>query len=313
MNRRVELVRAALTPLSLRERCAALGVARSRFYYKQRVRDDINLTVHVMNEIRDIYAQRPFQGYKRITDDLKDRGHQVNHKRVYRLMKVMGLEAVYPKRNLSKRRQEEAVYAYLLKEHPPEKVHDCWQVDITYVKTAKGFIYLTALIDVVSRCVMGYSVSAFLDTESCLDALEMALKTGYTPRMINSDQGCQFTSQAWVYALRLLGIEISMDGKGRCLDNIHIERFWRTLKYEEVYLKTYDSVGQAREELGVYIHWYNHQRRHSSLKKQRPWAVMIQEAGYGYVENAARLHTISTSPTTTATAFFTYKEKVKAA
>jgi putative transposase len=227
-----------------------------------------------MNEISNIYAKRPFQGYKRITDDLQDLGYAINHKKVYRLKRKMGLLTVYPKLNLSKRRQEDAVYPYLLKSFPPINPHDCWCVDITYIKISKGFVYLTALIDAVSRCVMGWSLSASLDTESCLDALEIALKSGYVPRIINSDQGCQFTSHDWTYSLSLLGIKISMDGKGRCLDNIPIERFWRTIKYEEVYLKTYDSVSEARESVGAYIDWYNHERRHSSLGKNRPHEVM---------------------------------------
>jgi putative transposase len=228
-----------------------------------------------MNEIQGIYAARSFQGYKRITQDLKDMGHSVNHKRVYRFMKEMGIEAIYPKKNLSKRRLKDAVYPYLLKNHPPQKPHDVWCTDITYVKTAKGFVYLNALIDVVSRYVMGFSVSAFLDTTFCLDALEMALKLGYTPKIINSDQGCQYTSQEWAYSLSLLGVKISMDGKGRCLDNIPIERFWRTVKYEEVYLKTYDDLPEARVELARYIQWYNHQRRHSGLDRHRPYDVMV--------------------------------------
>lgn len=227
-----------------------------------------------MNEIRDIYSQQPFKGYKRITDDLNDNGHHINHKRVYRLMKEMGLQAVYPKKDLSRRRQEDAVYPYLLRERPPIEVHDCWCVDITYIKTARGFAYLTGLIDVVSRCVMGWYLSPFLDTESCINALEMAIKSGFKPKIINSDQGCQFTSQEWLYNLSLLEIDVSMDGKGRCLDNISIERFWRTLKYEEVYLKTYENIAEAREHLDKYIRWYNHERRHSGLDKQKPYEIM---------------------------------------
>ena len=227
-----------------------------------------------MNQIQDIYGLRPFQGYKRITRDLKDLGYSVNHKRVYRLMRKIGIQAIYSKKNLSKRRLKDAVYPYLLKTYPPQKPHDVWCTDITYIKTAKGFVYLTALIDVVSRYVMGFSVSAFLDTTSCLDALEMALNTGYRPTIINSDQGCQYTSQEWVYSLSVLGIKISMDAKGRYLDNIPIERFWRTLKYEEVYLKTYDDLPQARIEVAHYIEWYNQKRRHSGLEGHRPYEVM---------------------------------------
>jgi len=305
MKRRLELTQQSTSKVSVRRRCQILGMCRSRVYYASIRKIDDSQVTH-MNEIREIYSKRPFQGYKRITDDLKDMGYTINHKRVYRLMKLMGLQAVYPKKNLSKRRQKDAVYPYLLKNYPPVNPHDCWCVDITYIKTGKGFVYLTALIDVVSRYVMGYSVSPFLDTSSCLDALEMALKTGFNPRIINSDQGCQFTSQEWVYSLRLLGIAISMDGKGRCLDNIPIERFWRTVKYEEVYLKTYDSVTDARESLALYIHWYNHERRHSGINKQRPYEVMMTgnsrfARGDAYVDNFRKLSHIFTPPTTTTT------------
>jgi putative transposase len=147
-----------------------------------------------------------------------------------------------------------------------------------YIKIATGFIYLTALIDVVSRHVMGWHISTSLDTESCLMALEMAITKGYKPKIINSDQGCQFTSQEWIYQLTLLGVRISMDGKGRALDNIPIERFWRTVKYEEVYLKTYENVKEAKASLDAYIQWYNHSRRHSGINQHRPHEVMTCKA-----------------------------------
>lgn len=273
MKRRIDLARSTSDGLSIRHRCQLLSVPRSMIYYQHLNRDSD--ATNLMNEIREIYERHPFKGYKRITDDLVDKGHKINHKRVYRLMKTMCLQAVYPKINLSKRRQADIVYPYLLKENKPKKPHDCWSVDITYIKTSRGFLYLTALIDVTSRCIMGWQVSTCLDTESCLDALEMAIKTGYKPEIINSDQGCQFTSCEWIYSLRLLDIKISMDGKGRCLDNISIERFWRTIKYEEVYLRTYDTVLEAKLAIGAYIQWYNHERRHSSLGKRRPYEVMI--------------------------------------
>ena len=292
--------------LSKRVRARVLGVNLSSCYVVHKGLDE--RAIHLMNEIRDIYALHPFKGYRRITWDLKDLGHVINPKKVYRLMKLMGLEAVYPKKNLSKRNQAHKVWPYLLKEHPPMKPHDAWCVDITYSKINHGFVYLTSLIDVVSRCVMGYYVSTCLDTESCLRALEMAIKTGYKPQIINSDQGCQFTSQEWAYNLALLGIRMSMDGKGRCLDNIPIERFWRTIKYEEVYLKTYDSVHEAKDAIGAYIHWYNHNRRHSGINNHRPYEVMIgQEKALkwpfakidGHVDNANALTHMPTIRTTT--------------
>lgn len=311
-------VQAAHPSLSKRARASLLSVNLSSCYiHPKALSDDV---VTLMNEMRDIYARHPFKGYRRMTEDLRDQGYTINHKKVYRLMRLMDLQAIYPKKNLSKRRLQDAVYPYLLKDHPPSKPHDVWCVDITYIRIANGFIYLTALVDVVSRCVMGYTISTSLDTESCLKALEMAIQTGYIPKIINSDQGCQFTSQEWLYNLALLGIRVSMDGKGRCLDNIPIERFWRTLKYEEVYLKTYDSVKEARESLSLYIHWYNHERRHSGINHHRPFEVMTGtriatswsfKRTDGYVGNCKQLPHISTAPTTTSTAEFINKEKVK--
>jgi putative transposase len=262
--------------MSLRSACAVLGVNRSQQYYQPiRSADKDTNDITLMNEIQDIYAMRPFQGYKRITQDLKDSGYGINHKRVYRLMQMMGIQAVYPKKNLSKRRLEDSVYPHLLKQHPPQKVHDCWCVDITYIKTSRGYVYLTALIDVVSRYVVGWSLSTCLDTSGCLDALDMAYQKGFAPKIINSDQGCQFTSQEWAYSLSLLQIRISMNGKGRCLDNIPIERFWRTLKVEEVYLNTYETVAEAREAIGRYIEWYNHNRHHKGIDNHRPVEVLM--------------------------------------
>lgn len=171
-------------------------------------------------------------------------------------------QAIYAKKNLSKRNREHKIYPYLFKQHPPLKVHDAWCVDITYIKLRRGFVYLTALIDMVSRCVMGHHLSTCLGIESCLMALEMAIATGYKSVILNSDQGCQFTSQEWLYSLSLLNIRVSTNGKGRAIDNIPIERFWRTLKYEEVYLKSYETVEEARQEIAAYIGWYNHQRPH---------------------------------------------------
>lgn len=291
--------------LSKRSKAKLLDVNLSSCYRKSKpVRTD---EVTLMNEIRDIYSQHPFKGYRKITWDLKDLGHDINHKRVYRLMQKMGLQAVYPKKNLSQRNEQHKVYPYLLKENPPQKPHDAWCVDLTYIKIGNGFVYLTALIDVVSRFVVGYYVSTSLDTECCLRALEMAISQGYRAGIINTDQGCQFTSQEWLYNMSLLGIMVSMDGKGRCLDNIPIERFWRTVKYEEVYLKSYESVQEARESLGKYIFWYNNERRHSGLKYNRPYEVLmgIKQAdrwpfqrGDEYVDNSDELTHKFTPPTT---------------
>ena len=271
-ERRVQVM--ALHPLlSKRSKSKLLGVNLSSCYVKPKpVREE---EVTLMNEIRDLYSRYPFKGYRRITWDLKDLGYDINHKRVYRLMQKMDLQAIYPKKNLSQRHPQHKIYPYLLKDNSPQKPHDAWCADITYIKTADGFVYLTALIDVVSRFVVGYHLSPSLDTDSCLRALEMAVSQGYRPLILNTDQGCQFTSQDWLYNMALLGIRVSMDGKGRCLDNIPIERFWRTIKYEEVYLKTYESVQEARESLGTYISWYNNERRHSGLTYNLPYEVLM--------------------------------------
>jgi putative transposase len=307
MKERKAKVQMVDSHLSKRARAFLLTVNLSSCYVKPKsYTEDV---VTIMNEMREIYERHPFKGYRRITRDLQDMGYVINHKKVYRLMKLMSIEAIYPKKNLSKRRHKDVVYPYLLKVFPPSKPHDVWCVDITYIKIANGFIYLTALIDVVSRCVMGYNVSTSLDTESCLMALEMAIKTGYKPKIINSDQGCQFTSQEWIYNLALLGIKVSMDGKGRCLDNIPIERLWRTIKYEEVYLKTYDSVNEAKQSLAAYIHWYNTQRRHSGINHHKPYEVMTCEKEARtwsfkepdeYVDNSKQLpHKFTAPPTET--------------
>jgi putative transposase len=263
MKERQALVEKQNFTISKRRCASLLGVNLSSLYVKRKPVRTCEVTL--LNEIQDIYGIHPFKGYRRICHDLRDKGYRINTKRVLRLMRVLGLQAVYPKKNMSKRRQEDAVYPYLLKDFAPQKPHDCWSVDITYLKVSTGFVYLTALIDVVSRHIMGWHLSPYLDTDSCLKALEMAIETGFKPEVMNSDQGCQFTSQEWTYNLSLLRIKISMNGKGRCLDNIYIERFWRSLKYEEVYLKTYESVGEARQEIGKYIEWYNMKRRHQGL------------------------------------------------
>ena len=312
MKDRKAAIKAPQKKLSKRSRALMLGVNLSSLYYVPKgVPIDM---VTVMNEIREIYESRPFQGYRRMTLDMKDAGYAVNHKKVYRLMREAGLQALYPKKNLSKRNYAHKVYPYLLKDNPPAKPHDVWCVDITYIKIAQGFVYLVALIDVVSRCVMGFHVSTFLDTESCLKALEMAINRGYKPKIINSDQGCQFTSQEWAYALSLLQIQLSMDGKGRCLDNIPIERFWRTIKYEEVYLKTYETVAEAKQAISAYIDWYNHKRYHSGLNNHKPYEVMIglkaathwslagrKKQADGYGDNSNELPTKSTATNETIT------------
>jgi len=251
----------------LRQQCELLGVNRSSLYYKAKPPDVEE--VDLLNAIRDIWLRCPFYGYRRITKELNSNGYQVNRKRVQRLMKSVGIRALYAGPNTSKRNKEHAIYPYLLREIEINKVNQAWMVDITYLRMPKGFMYLVALIDVHSRYVVGWSLSNTLDTSSCIDALQMGLQTG-NPDIINSDQGCQFTSEQWVNCLKAKSSQISMTGKGRCLDNIYIERFWRSFKQEEFYLNEYESITALRKAVNAYIEFYNHKRWHQSLDYKTP-------------------------------------------
>ena len=226
----------------------------------------------MLNKIRDVWYRYPFYGYRKITQELRASGDRVNRKRVQRLMASAGIQAIYPGPNTSKRNQQHAVYPYLLKDTVITAPNDAWQVDITYLRMGNGFMYLVALIDVYSRYVVGWSLSNTLETDSCLDALQKALKQGQ-PKIINSDQGCQFTSGDWVDALGAQQIKISMTGKGRCLDNVYIERFWRSFKREEFYLNEYDDVKELKAATKAYIEFYNHKRWHQSLGYKTPASV----------------------------------------
>lgn len=223
----------------------------------------------LMNEIHDIYNEWAFYGYRKIHAVLKTRGYKVNRKKVQRLMQLMGLKAVWPSKKTSVRDYKQAVHPYLLKDLVIDHPNQVWQVDITYIKIKTGFVYLVCLIDVYSRRIMGWSLSVFLDTSSCEQALAMALNTA-KPGIINSDQGCQFTSDSWCEMLTQRGIKISMDGKGRWADNVYIERLWRTIKYELVYLHRFETVTEAKNAIASYIDFYNTQRPHQALEYKVP-------------------------------------------
>lgn len=222
-----------------------------------------------MNEVREIYQQWPFYGYRRMLVELRKLGFCVNHKRLQRLLVGAGIKAIYPGKKTTVRNHEHKVFPYLLRGLKIERPDQVYQVDITYIKMRHGFVYLVCLIDVFSRKIMGWALSTFLDTASCLEALTEALKHG-NPEILNSDQGCQFTSAAWVESLTLNNIFISMDGKGRWADNVFIERLWRSVKYENVFLHSFDTVDQARKNLGDYINFYNQKRPHQALNYHTP-------------------------------------------
>jgi putative transposase len=244
-----------------------LQVNRSSWYYESAGQPEDNVTM--MNEIYDIYHEWPFLGYRRITAELRKRGHNINRKRVQRLMALGDMQAILPKHKTTRRNKEHAVFPYLLKNLDITQPNQAWCVDITYIKISGGFVYLVALIDVYSRRIMGWELSPFLDTALCMSALNKALRIA-TPGIINSDQGCQFTSQEWVSALTAHGIQISMDGRGRWADNIYIERFWRSAKYELVHFNQYDTVSELRADLVKYMNYYNTKRLHQALGYETP-------------------------------------------
>jgi putative transposase len=222
--------------------------------------------------IRDIWERYPFYGYRRITKELRSKGIKVNRKRVERLMSDGGIQAIYPGPNTSKRNKLHAVHPYLLRGMEISRANQAWQIDITYLRMPRGFMYLVAIIDVYSRYVVGWSLSNTLETGFCIDGLKAALLLA-KPDIMNSDQGCQFTSGDWVDFLREQGIKISMTGKGRCADNIYIERFWRSFKQEEFYLNEYANIPELRKAIKSYIEFYNQKRWHQSLEYKTPAEV----------------------------------------
>jgi len=260
-------------------------VNRSTFYYEARPGsiDDIDL----LNSMRDIWERYSFYGYRRMTQELRAKGIQVNRKRVARVMVWGGIQAIYPGPNTSKRNKLHAIHPYLLRDLKIVRPNQVWQVDITYLRIQGGFMYLVAFLDVYSRYVMSWSLSNTLDTVFCIDALKIGLSNAQ-PEIINSDQGCQFTSDDWVNYLREWHIKISMTGKGRCNDNIYIERFWRSFKREEFYLNEYDSVKALRKAIGAYIEFYNQRRWHQSLGYRTPASVYFEQErqACGYVDES---------------------------
>ena len=251
--------------LSLRRQCELLGLARGSWYYEPAGETKQNLKL--MRRIDELYLQRPYFGSRRVGDELK-----VNRKRVQRLMRLMGLEAIYPKPRTTLRNADHKIYPYLLRNLEIIRPNQVWSTDITYIPMQSGFLYLTAVLDWFSRYVLAWRLSNSLDSTFCIEALEEAL-VGGQPEIFNTDQGVQFTSVAFTSCLASRGVAISMDGRGRALDNVFIERLWRTVKYEEVYLKDYDDAWQAETSLREYFEFYCHGRRHQALEKRTPAEV----------------------------------------
>lgn len=262
--------------ISLRRQCQLLGLHRSGIYYKAAEESTENL--ELMRLLDEEYTRHPFYGVEKMTEWLREQGYQVNEKRVRRLLRLMGLMAVYPKPRLSQPAAGAQIYPYLLRDVRVERADQVWSSDITYVRLWQGWIYLVAIMDWYSRYVLSWEVSVSLDSSFCVSALERALEEGQ-PEIFNTDQGAQFTSLVFTEKLLGRGIRISMDGRGRALDNIFVERLWRSVKYEEVYIKEYRNVGEAISGLRNYFEFYNRERLHQPLDYQRPEAVYRQGQG----------------------------------
>jgi len=256
--------------VSIRRQCELLSVSRSSVYYEPVEPDAQELVL--MRRIDEMHLKYPFFGSRKVAQTLRNEGTVTNRKRVQRLMRLMGLESVAPKPNTSKPAPEHPVYPYLLRGLAITRPNQVWATDITYIPMAHGFLYLVAIIDWYSRRVLAWRLSNTLETSFCVEAVEEALAGFGTPEIFNTDQGSQFTSADFTGVLLERGIKISMDGKGRYLDNIFVERLWRSLKYEEVYLNPYDSVREARAGIGQYLRFFNHERPHAALGYQTPAA-----------------------------------------
>lgn len=260
--------------ISVARQCELLDLARSSWYYKPVAVDPYEL--YLMHLMDAQYTQTPFYGIRRMTAWLRTQGEAVNPKRVARLMRQMGIEAIYPRPRTTIPADKARHYPYLLSGLTIDAPNLVWSTDITYIRLAKGFVYLVAIIDWYSRYVLSWQLSNTMDIHFCLVALQQALQIGQ-PQIFNSDQGSQFTSHLFTSYLESKQIRISQDGKGRAFDNIFIERLWRSVKYEEVYLKDYSTVAVAMEGLGNYFEFYNHQRLHQALNYQVPAAVHFSQ------------------------------------
>jgi putative transposase len=258
------------THLSIRRQCELLQLNRSTYYQPPAEENDFNF--ELMREIDVIYTRWPFYGSRRITVELKHMNYAVNRKRIQRLMRLMGIQAIYPRPKTSTPNKKHRIYPYLLRGVPISSVNQVWSTDITYIPLPSGWAYLVAVMDWFSRYVLSWTLSNSMETGFCLDALDDALLAG-RPDVFNTDQGSQFTSDNFTGRVLAAGSLMSMDGRGRCLDNVWIERLWRSVKYDDIYLHDYQSLPAVRRGLAAYFDFYNHRRRHQSLDYRTPAEV----------------------------------------
>ena len=289
--------------LSIRRQCELLTVARSSVYRLSAPATDAD-DLAMIKHIDELFLQWPFLGSRRLARMLRDEGHAINRKRVQRLMRVMGITALGPRPNTSKPAPGHKIYTYLLRNLRIERVNQVWAADITYIPIGRGHLYLVAIIDWFSRAVLAWRLSNTMDTQFCIDALDDALSRHGKPEIFNTDQGSQFTSAAFTEKLTAAGIAISMDGRGRWMDNVFIERLWRSLKYEDVYLKGYADGREARPGIGAWITFYNDRRPHQALDYRTPMAVWREGVEStetpeqtGAMDMPLRLDDASASPT----------------
>ena len=271
MGARREWIKAQDVTLSIVRQCTLAGLSRSSYYYEP-LGTESEGNLDLMRVIDRLYLKRPFYGAPRMTDWLRELGYGVNHKRVERLMGVMGLQATLPGPHTSRRHPEHRIYPYLLRDLTVERPNQVWCSDITYVAMRRGFLYLVVVMDWFSRYVLTWELSNTLEAAFCVEALERALAQG-RPNIFNTDQGAQFTGEQFTGCLERVGVRISMDGRGRALDNVMVERLWRTVKYEDIYLRDYADGTEVRGGLGRYFRFYNTQRPHQGLGKQTPAEV----------------------------------------
>ncbi len=258
--------------LPVTRQCELLALPRSSIYYERgpAVSDEDLALMRILDEL---HLQYPFMGSRRLRDELKKLGMIVNRKRIQRLMRLMGLEALYPRKRTSLPDKAHRVFPYRLKGLVIDRPNQVWATDITYIPMQRGFLYLVAIMDWASRAVLSWRLSTTMEVDFCIEALNEAIERFGCPEIFNTDQGAQFTSEAFLTVLERNQIRISMDGKGRWRDNVFVERLWRSVKYEEVYLKAYETVHEARSSLAKYFDFYNHERGHQSLNRQTPWQV----------------------------------------
>ena len=269
------------TTLPVTTKCCLLDINRSTAYYKAASKAPDPEELHLKQLIDELHMMHPFMGTRSIRDQLRSRGYKINRKRVKRLMAEMGIASVAPQPNTSRPGRNHKIYPYLLTGLRIDRANQVWATDITYIPMARGYLYLVAIMDWYSRKVLSWRLSISMDTTFCLEALNEAVQAYGAPEILNTDQGSQFTSEEFTGALKSSNINISMDGKGRWMDNVFIERLWRSLKYEEVYLKAYETVTAARAGIREWIRFYNHVRTHQSLGRQTPEQVYFSQSTKG--------------------------------